>query len=329
VLFRSCLSGQSGVQPKHDVVCPLRDAAVKLADEIADFPEACLRADRMSVYSNSTLPLNLALQSEYAGSYHVLAAEAVKGAAAFSNGKGRGGSFAPTQAPTRPPGITTVLFDIGGVLVDSPVRLVAEYEQELGLQGYALNIALAKSKAFRKLERGLISKETFVSEFDGEWTQSQNPQDTVQPNKPDIDELLKRIGQKPRVRSHYLRAIKVLKSHGLKVGIITNNFKDPNGGKLISILQSLTDDVIESWVVKLRKPDPVIFQLACSRLDVSPSECLFVDDLEINVKAAQSLGMQVVRVRGSDRDGWQGLEDVGGVVGVDLVTAVKNIQSSL
>ena len=43
---------------------------------------------------------------------------------------------------------------------------------------------------------------------------------------------------------------------------------------------------------KLRKPAPEIFTRLCDRFHLVPEESLFVDDMDVNVKAAQGVGMQ-------------------------------------
>ena len=69
-----------------------RQAAEQLARELAAFPQACLRADRRSVYQGLHLPLAEALRSEHRGGAQVLAAESLAGARAFSAGAGRHGA---------------------------------------------------------------------------------------------------------------------------------------------------------------------------------------------------------------------------------------------
>jgi putative hydrolase of the HAD superfamily len=49
--------------------------------------------------------------------------------------------------------------------------------------------------------------------------------------------------------------------------------------------------VVISAEVGMRKPEPRIFYHAAELLNTSPDQCVFVDDLETNVKAAVSLGM--------------------------------------
>ena len=67
-----------------------RREAVQLATQLAAFPQACLRADRLSAYRQWDLPLEEALRAETAGGLPVLA-EARDGAARFAAGKGRHG----------------------------------------------------------------------------------------------------------------------------------------------------------------------------------------------------------------------------------------------
>lgn len=66
--------------------------AQQLAQQIAAFPQLCLRADRASVLAQWNLPEAQALQQEGAGGYPVVAAEGAAGAARFAAGAGRHGA---------------------------------------------------------------------------------------------------------------------------------------------------------------------------------------------------------------------------------------------
>ncbi len=70
-----------------------RQRAEALALEIARFPQACLRADRRSVYMQEGLPLRGAMRHEWANGIPVFRSEGAAGAARFASGKGRGGNF--------------------------------------------------------------------------------------------------------------------------------------------------------------------------------------------------------------------------------------------
>ena len=62
-------------------------------------------------------------------------------------------------------------------------------------------------------------------------------------------------------------------------------------------IHHLFDDIVCSAEIGIAKPEPAVFHLACERLGLPPAECLFVDDHEPNVKAAQDVGMPAVLFR--------------------------------
>ena len=61
-------------------------------------------------------------------------------------------------------------------------------------------------------------------------------------------------------------------------------------------LRELFDVFIESSVEGMRKPDPRIYELACSRLGVVPGESVFLDDIGANLKPARRLGFTTIKV---------------------------------
>lgn len=71
-----------------------RQEAEKLAAEIAQFPQACLRHDRLSAYQQFDLGYAEAMSNEFAHGVSTMADGATfTGASRFASGKGRGGSF--------------------------------------------------------------------------------------------------------------------------------------------------------------------------------------------------------------------------------------------
>ena len=57
------------------------------------------------------------------------------------------------------------------------------------------------------------------------------------------------------------------------------------------IVDGAFDHMIASCDVKLLKPDPAIYTLTLARIGCSAEESVFIDDREINVKAAEKLGI--------------------------------------
>ncbi|KAF8590446.1 HAD-like protein [Ramaria rubella] len=81
-------------------------------------------------------------------------------------------------------------------------------------------------------------------------------------------------------------------------------------------LRALFDDFCDSSTLGLRKPDPAFYLLACKRNNISPEEAVFLDDIGYNLKAAQKLGMQTIKVTigGSHR----AIEQLGRMLQLDL-----------
>jgi enoyl-CoA hydratase len=71
-----------------------RSEAIRLAEEIAGFPQDCLRHDRLSAFEQWDMSFDHALANEFRHGVEVLSApDARSGAENFASGKGRGGRF--------------------------------------------------------------------------------------------------------------------------------------------------------------------------------------------------------------------------------------------
>eukprot|EP01111_Echinosteliopsis_oligospora_P019093 TRINITY_DN9056_c0_g1_i1.p1 TRINITY_DN9056_c0_g1~~TRINITY_DN9056_c0_g1_i1.p1 ORF type:complete len:121 (+),score=30.82 TRINITY_DN9056_c0_g1_i1:415-777(+) len=93
-----------------------------------------------------------------------------------------------------------------------------------------------------------------------------------------------------------------LRSKGIKTAALTNNWTQEgvkNDQDLYG-LAKLFDIIVESRLVKLRKPDPKIYKLVLDQLQLSPHQCLFLDDIGANLKPAREMGLNTIHVSGKD-----------------------------
>ncbi|MFN3309274.1 MAG: HAD-IA family hydrolase, partial [Anaerolineales bacterium] len=83
-----------------------------------------------------------------------------------------------------------------------------------------------------------------------------------------------------------------------RVGLLSNAWDDLREflGNHLRILD-IFDEVIISAEVGLIKPDRRIYELAAQKFNVSLSETVFIDDLLVNVQAAQAAGMNSFQFR--------------------------------
>ena len=83
-----------------------RSAAEKLAKQISEFPQACMRSDRLSAYEQWELTFQEAIQNEFKhGMATIQQGETVAGAARFSRGEGRHGKLLGLEGEKRVGGL--------------------------------------------------------------------------------------------------------------------------------------------------------------------------------------------------------------------------------
>ena len=76
------------------------------------------------------------------------------------------------------------------------------------------------------------------------------------------------------------------------MAILSNASDDINKIYPPGSLNDYFDQIVWSYEVKMVKPSREIYQLVANRLKVKPSECIFIDDKPVNVKAAEAVGME-------------------------------------
>jgi putative hydrolase of the HAD superfamily len=185
--------------------------------------------------------------------------------------------------------VRAVIFDLGGVVLGSPLHAIALFERERGIPEGFVNQRVAAGGAqgaWARLERGELSMETFYPRFEAECRSA--GQDL------DARAMFAQMAEASQPRSSMLEAIRRIRDNGLRAAALTNNWiaeTEPT-----RVLEPHFDVFIESSVVGLRKPDPRIYELACDRLGVRPAEAAFLDDIGGNLKAARALGMTTIKV---------------------------------
>lgn len=87
-----------------------------------------------------------------------------------------------------------------------------------------------------------------------------------------------------------------LKQAGLRLLALTNWSAEtfPHARQRFGLLSRFSDIVV-SGTELLAKPDPAIFELLCRRHQVAPTSCVFIDDAPANVAAAAAVGMTAIR----------------------------------
>lgn len=223
-----------------------------------------------------------------------------------------------TAGPAGHDGVTAVLFDLGGVVFDSPMDAFAAYEQRAGLPAgliRRLNSTNPDTNAWARFERGELDKAGFVDVFEAEARDAGY--------EVDAREVL--TGLSGSVRPAMVAALHRLRAEGYRLAAVTNNVVPmAQSSAAHRELLGLFDVVVESSVERVRKPEPAFYELALSRLgDVDPRRVAYLDDLGINLKPARAMGMTTIKVLSAE----QALTDLGGVLSLDLLPSGQDSPS--
>jgi len=186
-----------------------------------------------------------------------------------------------------------VIFDLGGVVMGSPLHAIAAYERDLGIPAGFVNrlvVAGGAAGAWSRLERGELTLEAFFPAFDRECAEAGH---TISARA-----MMERIAAAAVPRPAMLEAIRCIRGRGLSTAALTNNWvgEDRAAGPERGWLGEHFDVVVESSAVGLRKPDPRIYTLVLQRLRVDAAEAIFLDDIGGNLKPARGLGLTTIKV---------------------------------
>ncbi len=184
-----------------------------------------------------------------------------------------------------------IIWDFGGVITSSPFEAFNEFEEANGLPKdiiRTINSENPDMNAWAQFESNSIT----IYQFNDLFLKEAKAKGFDIKGR-DIIKLLK-----GSIRENMVSFLRELKSD-FKLGCITNNVKsssEENTDNETEEVMSIFDHVIESSIVGIRKPNPEIYMMSCNALNVSPVQCIYLDDLGINLKPARELGMTTIKV---------------------------------
>lgn len=209
--------------------------------------------------------------------------------------------------------IRAVLWDFGGVILSSPFEAFNRYERTRGLPVdfiRTVNATNPHANAWARLERNEIGPAEFDAAFAADATAHGH-------DVRGSDVLALLAGE---VRPEMVAALDTVIAAGYRTACLTNNVAGEHASaersERIAAVMARFDAVIESSKVGVRKPEPRFYELACETLGVDPTECVFLDDLGINLKPAAAMGMTTIKVLGAA----QALDELARVTGLTFTT---------
>jgi putative hydrolase of the HAD superfamily len=189
--------------------------------------------------------------------------------------------------------IRAVICDFGGVLTTPLVRSFMAYQEHSGISVSDLGQAMVRmaeetgAHPLYELERGRLSERDFLAglgrELGGDAKLdgfSEKYFEHLDRNEPMID------------------CMRGLRSRGFRMAMLTNNVREwePLWRAKLPEIDEIFEVVVDSAFVGMRKPEREIYELTLERIGdgIAASECLFIDDTDVNCHTADELGMTAV-----------------------------------
>ena len=183
--------------------------------------------------------------------------------------------------------ITTIIFDIGNVLIDFDwdgfmAREFPGADSELINR---LDEAVWGSGRWDRLDAGDEPEKVFRSIID-----------YAPEHEKELQKIFENVGDTLKKRTTTPAWLKEMKARGYRLLYLSNysRYVMEKNPEVLDFLPLLEGGVF-SCDVKLIKPDPKIYECLIKKYNLVPGECVFIDDLEKNVSAAKKLGFHGIQ----------------------------------
>jgi putative hydrolase of the HAD superfamily len=132
------------------------------------------------------------------------------------------------------------------------------------------------------LERGECTNEEFERQLAGQLTH-------VDGRPVRADGLLAKMFAATAMETAMLELVRSLRRAGLRTALLSNSWGNDDYPR--HLFPELFDVVVISAEVGMRKPEERIFRHTAALLGLEPRECVFIDDVQANIAAAEAIGL--------------------------------------
>ncbi len=184
--------------------------------------------------------------------------------------------------------LNAVIFDYGDVLCLRPTA--EDVEGSARILGISADVFQELWGRNRDLyDRGDLAAETY-------WRKFANDAGATL-DQAQLEELSRRdVVMWSRLNPDMIEWLLALSSVGVKTAVLSNMHMDMvlHARRSFQWLDHVSCATF-SAEVRLIKPEPAIYEHCLRGLGVSPTDCLFIDDREVNIAAARAMGIHAVQ----------------------------------
>ena len=182
--------------------------------------------------------------------------------------------------------IKTIIFDIGGVLIDIHPERTYQYLSDSA----DVEVSMVKESfpwdAHDQYERGIMNNEDWFITY-----KESLPQPCCL-KRSDFWNAWKLLLGEEKNTVNILEALNKQYSIWLLSNTNPKHIQDEIEKRYL--FPSLVNGAVYSFDVGVRKPEKEIYEIAMQRANANPQECLFIDDLLENIQAAKQIGIEGV-----------------------------------
>ena len=189
--------------------------------------------------------------------------------------------------------IKTIFFDIGGVLIDIHPERTYQYLSDSA----DVEVSMVKESfpwdAHDQYERGIINNEDWFITY-----KESLPQPCCL-KRSDFWNAWKLLLGEEKNTVNILEALNKQYSIWLLSNTTPKHIQDEIEKRYL--FPSLVNGAVYSFDVGVRKPEKEIYEIAMQRANANPQECLFIDDLLVNIQAAKQIGIEGIHFISSEQ----------------------------
>ena len=200
--------------------------------------------------------------------------------------------------------VRCVICDFGGVLTTPLVGSFMAFQDQTGIPTEALGSAMGRIyerdgvHPLYELEKGHVTEHAFLATLRVELAVELG-------HEPELHDFSEIYFKALEPNEEMIAEMAAARKAGYRMALLTNNVREwePLWRSMLPV-DEIFELVVDSAFVGMRKPEPEIYHLTLERLrehdpaalgDLQFSECLFIDDFEVNCAAARELGIHAVR----------------------------------
>jgi putative hydrolase of the HAD superfamily len=184
--------------------------------------------------------------------------------------------------------IKAIIFDLNGIFIQSP-RLSDRVQKDFGVPSEMFLPKLSEiMNKVRQPEAG--SSFNYWEPVLKEWNINLSEQ-----------EFWKYWFEVEEPSEKMVSFAKELKEKGIKIFILSNNFKErAEYYGHYPWMHEVVDKAYFSWQTGFVKPNKKAWELILSENNLEPEECLYFDDQEKNIKASEQVGIKAFTFRSEE-----------------------------